>query len=398
VAAVRSATAASTAGRGGHHPVRRDVPRSSSRELRGFRLAMAPLEIVDTPAEAAEQELPPLIVRGPLEEFLDEHGLGSGPIQAERIGEGHSNVTYLVRRRDECLVLRRPPRPPLPPSAHDVLREARLLRAVEGRTRVPRVLAATDDESILGVPFYVMEFMHGTVITHTIPPAIDNSEGRAQIADELIRALVEVHSLDWRECGLEGFGKPTGYLDRQLRRFSGLWEHNKTRELPLVEELYGWLAHNKPESPEATIVHGDFRVGNTMFANEAPARLVAIFDWEMATIGDPLADLGYMTATWSQRDDPTGTMFDLTTVTHGEGFPTRDELVARYEELSGRSMSDLRWYQALALWKAAVFMEGNYKRSVMGTTDDEYLKLFDKGVPMLANAALEITRRPPPGS
>jgi aminoglycoside phosphotransferase (APT) family kinase protein len=359
---------------------------------------MASLDIVDTPAQAAEQELPPLIVRDPLEAFLDEHGLGSGPIEAERIGEGHSNVTYLLRRGADCLVLRRPPRPPLPPSAHDVLREARLLGAVEGRIRTPRVLAASDDESILGVPFYVMEFMHGTVITHTIPPAIDSPEGRAKIADELIRALVEVHSLDWRDCGLEGFGKPTGYLDRQLRRFAGLWEHNKTRDLPLVEELYGWLTQNKPESPEATIVHGDFRLGNTMFADEAPPRLAAIFDWEMATIGDPLADVGYMTATWSQRDDPTGTTFDLTTVTHGEGFPTRDELVTRYEELSGRSMSDLRWYQALALWKAAVFMEGNYKRSVMGTTDDEYLKLFDKGVPMLADAALKITKRPPPGS
>jgi len=359
---------------------------------------MASLEIVDTPAQAAEQELPPLIVRDPLEAFLDEHGLGSGPLEAERIGEGHSNVTYLVRRGDERFVLRRPPRPPLPPTAHDVLREARLLRAVEGRIRTPRVLAASADDSILGVPFYVMEYVQGTVITHAIPDPIDNPAGHAAIADELLRALVEVHGLDWDACGLDGFGKPTGYLDRQLRRFSGLWEHNKTRELPLVEELYGWLAENKPESPEATIVHGDFRLGNTMFADEAPARLVAIFDWEMATIGDPLADVGYMTATWSQRDDPTGTMFDLTTVTHGEGFPTRDELVTRYEELSGRSMSDLRWYQALALWKAAVFMEGNYKRSVMGTTDDEYLKLFDKGVPMLANAALEITKRPPPGS
>jgi aminoglycoside phosphotransferase (APT) family kinase protein len=359
---------------------------------------MASLDIVDTPAEAAEQELPPLIVRDPLEAFLDEHGLGSGPIEAERIGEGHSNITYLIRRGDECFVLRRPPRPPLPPSAHDVLREARLLRAVEGRLRTPRVLAAAEDDEILGVPFYVMEFMHGTVITHTVPGPLDSPEGRAQIGDELIRALVEVHALDWRDCGLEGFGKPTGYLDRQLRRFTGLWEHNKTRELPLVEELYGWLAENKPESPEATIVHGDFRLGNTMFADDSPARLVAIFDWEMATIGDPLADIGYMTATWSERDDPTGTMFDLTTVTHGEGFPTRDELVARYAELSGRSVSDLRWYQALALWKAAVFMEGNYKRFVMGTTDDEYLKLFDEGVPMLANAALEITKRPPPAS
>jgi aminoglycoside phosphotransferase (APT) family kinase protein len=359
---------------------------------------MASLEIVDTPAQAAEQELPPLIVRDPLAAFLDANGLGEGPIEAERIGEGHSNVTYLIRRGAECFVLRRPPRPPLPPSAHDVLREARLLRAVEGRIRTPRVLASSDDESILGVPFYVMEHMNGTVITHAIPAPIDNPEGRAQIADELIRALVDVHALDWRACGLEGFGKPTGYLDRQLRRFSGLWEHNKTRELPLVEELYGWLAGNKPESPDATVVHGDFRLGNTMFADEAPARLVAIFDWEMTTIGDPLADVGYMTATWSQRDDPTGTTFDLTTVTHGEGFPTRDDLVRRYEELSGRSMSDLRWYQALALWKAAVFMEGNYKRSLAGTTDDPYLKLFDEGVPMLANAALEMTRRPPPSS
>ncbi len=359
---------------------------------------MASLDIVDTPAQAAEQDLPPLIVRDPLEAFLDEHGLGSGPIEAERIGEGHSNITYLVRRGYEVFVLRRPPRPPLPPSAHDVLREARLLRAVEGHLRTPRVLASSDDDSILGVPFYVMEFMHGTVITHTVPAPLDHPEGRAQIAGELIQALVDVHSVDWQACGLEGFGKPTGYLDRQLRRFSGLWEHNKTRELPLVEELYDWLAENKPESPEATIVHGDFRLGNTMFADESPARLVAIFDWEMATIGDPLADLGYMTATWSQRDDKLNTMFDLTTVTHGEGFPTRDELVTKYEELSGRSMSDLRWYQALALWKSAVFMEGNYKRSLAGTTDDEYLKLFDKGVPMLADAALEITKRPLPGS
>src|SRR5919109_687431 len=125
---------------------------------------MASLEIVDTPAQAAEQELPPLIVRDVLEAFLDANGLGEGPIEAERIGEGHSNVTYLIRRGDDCFVLRR-----------------------------------------------------------AIPETIDNPEGRAQIADELIRALVEVHALDWRACGLEGFGKPTGYLDRQLRRFSGLW-------------------------------------------------------------------------------------------------------------------------------------------------------------------------------
>ena len=356
------------------------------------------LDVVDTAAEAAAQERPPLIVREPLEAFLDEYGLGEGSLTAEPVGEGHSNVTFLIHRGNESFVLRRPPRPPLPPSAHDVLREARVLTSVQGLIRTPAVLATCDDESILGVPFYVMERVYGTVITNTIPPALDNPEQRAGICDELIRALVELHAVDWRAAGLEGFGKPTGYLDRQLRRFNGLWEVNKTRELPLVQEVADWLAANKPDSPEATIVHGDFRLGNTMFADEAPARLVAIFDWEMATIGDPLADVGYMTATWAEPGETEESMFALTTVTRAEGFYLRDELVAQYEELSGRSMSDLRWYQALAVWKAVVFMEGNYKRAVAGSTDDSYLLLFEEGVPRLAEAALRITQAAPPGS
>jgi aminoglycoside phosphotransferase (APT) family kinase protein len=358
---------------------------------------MGTREIVDTPEQAAELELAPLIVREPLERFLDEQGLGSGPVDAERIGEGHSNITYLITRDGERFVLRRPPRPPLPPSAHDVLREARLVGAIEDAdVRTPRVLASCDDESVIGVPFYVMAYEEGFVITSTVPDHLDAPDERRRICEELVDSLAEMHAVDWRACGLEGFGKPTGYLDRQLRRFNGLWEHNKTRELPLVQEVGEWLAANKPESPEATIVHGDYRLGNTMFASEAPARLVAIFDWEMATIGDPLADLGYMTATWSERGGETKTMFDLMSVTHEEGFMTRDELVLRYEEVTGRSTSDLRWYQALALWKAAVFMEGNYKRSVAGTTDDPYLKLFDEGVPMLAEAAHGITKLPAP--
>jgi aminoglycoside phosphotransferase (APT) family kinase protein len=358
---------------------------------------MASAEIVDTPEEAREQELAPLIVREPLESFLDEQGLGGGPIEAERIGEGHSNITYLVTRGGERFVLRRPPRPPLPPSAHDVLREARLLGAIEqAEVRTPSVLATCDDEDVIGVPFYVMKYEDGFVITSTVPDHLDAPAERRRICEELVDALAEMHDVDWRAAGLEGFGKPTGYLDRQLRRFGGLWEHNKTRELPLVQEVGEWLAANKPESPTATIVHGDYRLGNTMFGREAPARLVAIFDWEMATIGDPLADLGYLTATWAERGAEQRTMFDLMSVTQEEGFMKRDELVLRYEESTGRSTSDLRWYQALALWKAAVFMEGNYKRSVAGTTDDPYLKLFDEGVPMLAEAAHGITKLPAP--
>ena len=359
------------------------------------------MDVVKTREEAEAQERPPLIVLDPLAEYFDSRGLGSGPIEAEAIGEGHSNVTYLIRRGGERFVLRRPPRPPLPPSAHDMLREARLLKAIEGAdVRTPPVLDACDDESVLGMPFYVMEFLEGSVITSQVPEPLSTPEERRRICLELVDALAEMHAVDWRAAGLEGFGKPTGYLDRQLRRFGGLWDVNKTRDLPMVQEVGEWLAANKPEQSDATIVHGDYRLGNTMFESGAPARLIAIFDWEMATIGDPLADVGYLTATWSQPagEEREQTMFDLLTVTHEEGFLGRDELVSRYEEVSGRPMTDLRWYQALALWKAAVFMEGNYKRSLAGATDDPYLKFFDVGVPQLAEAALGITRMPAPSS
>jgi aminoglycoside phosphotransferase (APT) family kinase protein len=355
---------------------------------------MASPDVVDTHQDATELELPPLVVREPLEAFLDAHGIGAGRVEAERIGEGHSNITFLITRGDTRVVLRRPPRPPLPPSAHDVLREARLLRALENTpVRVPPVLASCDDDSVLGVPFYVMEEMHGSVITTEIPPGLDRPAELRRLCEELVDRLVEIHSVDWRACGLEGYGKPMGYLERQLRRFSGLWEHNKTRELTIVEDTRDWLAANMPDSPESTIVHGDYRLGNVMVADDPPARLVAIFDWELSTIGDPLADLGYLTVTWAERDDPPDVSFSsLSAATRRDGFMTRDELIARYEEQSGRPMSAVNWYQALALWKAAVFMEGNYKRFSLGASDDPYLALFDEGVPALAEKALAVAK------
>ena len=342
--------------------------------------------IVDTPEQAAALDLPPLLVRRPLEAFLDAQGLGSGPLEAEPVGEGHSNVTYLVHRDGGSWVLRRPPRPPLPPSAHDVLREARLLSAVQDAdVRTPRALATCDDEAIIGAPFYVMERVEGHVMTIDVPAALAGETRR--IGEDLVDALVEIHAVDWRACGLEGYGKPTGYLDRQLRRFGGLWEHNRTRDLPVLERVTAWLAEHKPESGEATIVHGDYRLGNTMFAPDAPARLVAIFDWELATIGDPLADLGYLVATWSQADDPEDALRGLSAATRAPGFPTRDELIARYEERSGRSMSDVRWYMTLALWKSAVFLEGSYKRRLAGTTEDAFFDRLEAGVPLIAERA-----------
>jgi aminoglycoside phosphotransferase (APT) family kinase protein len=353
-------------------------------------VALAPDDIVRTHAEASANSREPLLVLDPLIEFLGASDLSAPQdLVAEPVGDGHSNVTFAL---STGVVLRRPPRGPLPPSAHDVLREARLLSALE-RTpvRAPRVLAVCDDQSLIGSPFYVMEKVEGDVITSSVPVPLDNPMERSRIADELIDRLIELHSVDWREVGLEGFGKPTGYLERQLRRFTGLWEHNRTRELQQVEQVGRWLAANMPGSPTATIVHGDYRLGNTIFAHDAPARLLAILDWEMATIGDPLADIGYLMLHWTEAGEKAGS-FTLQSVTSLPGFPTRKELIARYETHSGRSMQALSWYVTLALWKAVVFMEGNYKRAIAGTSDDPYLKSFGEGVVELADRALDVTR------
>jgi aminoglycoside phosphotransferase (APT) family kinase protein len=353
-------------------------------------VALAPDDIIAKPEDRGPDAREPLLVIEPLREFLTEHGLDAPPdLTAIPVGDGHSNVTFLL---STGVVLRRPPRGPLPPSAHDVLREARLLTALEPTAvRAPSVLAVCEDTEVIGAPFYVMEEMHGEVITTEIPEPLDNPSERARIADELIDALVELHAVDWTTIGLEGFGKPTGYLERQVKRFLGLWEINKTRELSEVETIGEWLKQNMPQSPPATIVHGDYRLGNTMMASTAPARLKAIFDWEMATIGDPLADVGYMMLHWIRPGDKVG-YFNLQSVTMLDGFPSRDEMIARYEQRSGRSMQALNWYVTLALWKAIVFMEGNYKRAITGATDDPYLKSFGEGVLELARRAVEVSQ------
>ncbi|WCB92021.1 hypothetical protein DSM104299_00702 [Baekduia alba] len=353
---------------------------------------IAPDDVVRTHAEGEGNDRPPLLVIEPLLSFLDEHGLGAGEPTISPIGDGHSNATYLFERGGARFVLRRPPRPPIPPSANDMLREARVLRGLEGRARVPRVLAVNDDASVIGAPFYVMELVEGFVVTTAMPAVLDTPEERRRTAHDLIDAMVEVHGVDWRAAGLEGFGKPDGYLERQLRRFLGLWDHNKTREIPAVEVVGAWLKQNLPTSPPATVVHGDYRLGNVLLEPAAPARIAAILDWEMSTIGDPLADLGYFCTLYVERDDPSLGKFELSKVTRGEGWPTRAELVARYEERSGRSMSDIRWYRTLALWKSIVFMEGNFKRASAGMSDDPYLKSFGDGVVGLAERAEALTR------
>ncbi len=343
-------------------------------------------DVVRTTAEAAGSALEPLLVLEPLGEFLDQAGLGSGPIEAEPIGDGHSNVTYLLRRGGERFVLRRPPRGPLPPSAHDVLREARLL-AVLGPLGfpVPAVLATCEDAAVTGAPFYVMPFVEGHVLTLELPAAYAAAAPR-RVGEELVDCLVDLHAIDCEAVGLGGLGRAEGYLERQLKRFRGLLEMNATRPLPELERVAGWLADNLPASPATTLVHGDYRLGNVMFAPAEP-RLVAVLDWEMATIGDPLADLGYMTAMWAEAGDSPNPVADLSALTRGEGFARREDLARRYAEESGLSLEGLAWYQVLATWKAAIFLEGSYRRYREGTTVDSYFAGLAEGVETLARLA-----------
>jgi aminoglycoside phosphotransferase (APT) family kinase protein len=326
----------------------------------------------------------------PLAAYLDSLGLGTGAARIEPIGDGHSNLTFLVEREGARVVLRRPPQGPLPPSAHDVIREARLLSALRPHgTPVPEVLGTCEDEGVIGAPFYVMAWVDGHVLTEEMPAGLVGEAER--LSECLVDGLVDLHAVDATDGELAGFGRPDGYLERQLKRFGGLYETNATRPLPDLEAVADWLAANLPESPASTVVHGDYRLGNVMIA-PSPTRLAAILDWEMATIGDPLADLGYMTAMWSEVGDPPNPVSDLSSVTRGAGFPDRAFLAARYAERTGRSLDALPWYQVLAIWKAAIFLEGSFRRFGAGTTSDPYFAGLEAGVPALAALARERTK------
>jgi aminoglycoside phosphotransferase (APT) family kinase protein len=336
--------------------------------------------------------LPPLLVLDAVRGFLDEHGLGCGELRAERIGEGGgSNFSFLLTRDDGSrFVLRRPPRPPLPPTAHDVVRESRLQLALAPLgIRVPNIRAVCEDESLLGVPFYVMDYIEGEVPTTELPMPLDtDAAARRRLANDLVDTLVEIHAADVSTPGLAAFARPGNYNERQVRRFTQLWEINQTRELPTVLDVGIWLAANVPEQFPSTVVHGDYRLGNTIVQGD---RIAAVLDWEMGTIGDPRADVGYLVATYSEpggEANPLGT----SPVTASEGFLSRAELVARYAERSGRDVEPLPWFEALALWKAAVFCEAIYGRYVRGelTSDDDRARRFESGVPLLAETAAAV--------
>jgi aminoglycoside phosphotransferase (APT) family kinase protein len=264
-----------------------------------------------------------------------------------------------------------------------------LLSALRGSgVPVPRIIAICDSETVIGAPFVVMEFVDGHVLERTAPPALLAPAESRRVGESFIDALVAVHAVDVRSIGLQWLDRAGGYLERQLRRFSGSWEITRTRELPAIGELERRLRARLPRSSETTLVHGDIRLGNAMFAPDPPARVAALLDWEMAALGDPLADLGYLNAAWTDRGQMNPPMFHLSTVTASPGFPTRAELIRRYEQRSARHVSSLDWYTALARWKAAIFMEANYRRVLAGSSDDALALGFRTGVDELAELGL----------
>ncbi len=322
-----------------------------------------------------------------LESYLDGEGIGSGPITATPIGDGASNLTYRLERGQTRVVLRRPPPPPLPPSAHDVVREARIqLGLAPVGVRVPKVLAVCEDDSILGVPFYLMEELEGTVVSDELPTALDTPEERRRLGEELLDGLIQLHAVDWEACGLS-IGKPTGYLERQLRRWSGLWEVNATREVKACVELGRRLAETMPREPAL---------------DGGPRRLPPRQRDDLQS-GRRRGWWGSSTGRWRRSATPWPTSATWRDVVRAglrapsaaadarsrrrPGFPTRAELIARYGEKTGRDTSRLDWYQAFALWKAAVFCEAIYKRYLRGERADDWSASLCDGVPRLLDVA-----------
>ena len=340
--------------------------------------------------------LPPLADPVALGQYLSAHIPGDdAPLEVERIRGGHSNETFFITRGAKQWVMRRPPRGPLLPTAHDVGREYRILTALaQTDVPTPRPILMCEDASVIGAPFYLMERLHGVVIRAELPGEFARDvAARRGLGIELVDRLAQLHAVDWNAIGLGDLARPTGYLERQLRRWTGQLDAARSRPLPDLDAVTEWLQTHVPESGPTTIVHGDYRLDNVMYADEPPARIIGIFDWEMATLGDPLADLGYLLSFWHEPGDPNPGFQDAAwAITTQAGFPRRAELVARYAEKTGRQMDHVAFYVALAIWKLAILLEGSYSRHLAGTTDDPFFALLGEGVPALGASALAVCR------
>jgi len=335
-----------------------------------------------------------------LEEWLDAHlpDLGAGPLRASPASTGATNEIFLLDRGGETVVLRRPSRNPRPESNDLMLREYRVLRALSD-TDVPhaRVRAVCDERDVVGANFYVMDRVDGFTPCDPLPPPFDRDpEARRGMALELVDAIAALANVDWRARGLEGFGKPEGFLERQVSRWLGQLESYEKlegyakREIPGLDEVARWLEDNRPQGSEPAIIHGDYQFINTMFHHGAPARMAAIVDWELTTVGDPLLDLAWMLIGWTDPGEPRGSR---SYIAETEGFPPRREMIERYAQLTGRAVGNVDYYAVLARFKLAALLEGHYARYQAGIGSSAHGPIMGELVPQLIAEAVAIAGR-----
>lgn len=319
-----------------------------------------------------------------LAKVLDDPGWAECTVSL--ISGGKSNLTYEVSSPAGTVVLRRPPLAAVLPTAHDMGREYRVQSALaDTPVPVPRVRHLCTDDTVLGVPFYVMDKVDGHVLRAALPEGFaDAQEDRKRLADALVDVLVAIHAVPITGA-LEGYGPPEGYLARQLRRWTRQWEASREVELPELDALAADLTAKAPEQRETTLVHGDYRLDNTMVDRADPGRVRAVLDWELSTLGDPLADVGLLGVYWS-GGSATAANPIVETVTGLPGFPSRAEVLQTYAERSGRSTEDLPWYLAFGYFKLAVISAGIAARARAGGMVGEGFDLASKAVPVLVES------------
>jgi aminoglycoside phosphotransferase (APT) family kinase protein len=344
----------------------------------------------------ADAKVQSLVDLEALEGFINANVPGpKGTVTVDKHTAGFSNETFYVSRGDERWVMRRPPAGPLLPTAHDVVREYRFISALYGKARVPRPVISCEDASVIGAPFYLMERVDGQEIRDSLPAAWDNTAGRQKMSEEVIDTLVELHAVDWRAAGLTG--RDSGYTKRQLDRWASQWKltRPRTRDLPGLDSITEWLQGQVPAEVPHTVVHGDYKLDNLIFSRSEP-RLLAMLDWEMATIGDPLADLGWLMYYWKPLPIPeeyAEKASQLGGLSTREGIPDVAGMVQMYEEKSGRSMQSFLFYHVLAAYKLIVILEGLYMHYIEGSASNPGAKEFEWRVPMMVVQAQRLIER-----
>lgn len=310
----------------------------------------------------------------------------------QQFSAGHSNLTYLLSRGDMSVVLRRPPLGPVAPRAHDMVREARFLTALHPDYRwAPEVYAVSNDRSVLGVPFFLMEPRQGVLLDRTYVKAHPLTEDAARrVSDNMVSRLVDLHRVDWRSGGLSAMVRPEGFLERQVEGWIGRYQGAKTEDIAGVELLCQWLLDHLPIQCDSTVIHYDYKLNNVLFTPEL-ADLAGVFDWEMATVGDPLADLAVTASYWTEKSDPEvfTTTFGETALTVEPGFYSREDLIQAYSAQSGRDIHDFGYYLTFAYFKMAVIIAQIYYRYWRGQTQDPRFRHFGQVTRQLLELAMQ---------